>query len=159
MTLEALNTLDKQALKEALRHCCGSTAWVNKMLASFPVADKEQLLGIASTIWQACSEADWLEAFSHHPKIGASTTNATAAAEQAGTSTATRETRQALAEGNRSYEERFGYIYIVCATGKTATEMLQLLQDRLNNTPEKEIAVAMGEQQKITHIRLEKLLL
>ncbi len=158
MTLEALNTLDKQALTEALRHCCGSTAWVDKMLAIFPVPNKPYLLDLAAKVWQACSEADWLEAFSHHPRIGASTTNATAAAEQAGTSTATLETRQALAEGNRSYEEKFGYIYIVCATGKTATELLQLLQGRLNNTPEKEIAVAMGEQQKITHIRLEKLL-
>ena len=158
MTLEALNTLDRQTLTEALRHCCGSTAWVKKMLAVFPVSDKPQLLDMASKVWQGCSEADWLEAFSHHPKIGASTANATAAAEQSGTSTATLQTRQALAEGNRAYEEMFGYIYIVCATGKSATEMLQLLQERLNNSPGKEILVAMGEQQKITHLRLEKLL-
>ena len=158
MTLEALNTLDKETLAEALRHCCGSTAWVKKMLAVFPVADSAQLQDLASKVWQACSESDWREAFSHHPKIGASTTNVTAAAEQAGTSTASLQTRQALAEGNRAYEEKFGYIYIVCATGKTATEMLELLQDRLSNTPENEITVAMGEQQKITRIRLEKLL-
>ncbi len=158
MTLEALNDLDNTARAEALYKCCGSTAWVKKMLVFFPVVDKATLLEAASRAWHACVESDWLEAFAQHPRIGASTTNAQAAAEQSGTSGADLEIRTALAEGNLTYEEKFGYIYIVCATGKSATEMLGLLEGRLNNTPEKEVLIAMGEQDKITRIRLEKLL-
>ena len=158
MTLEALNDLDNATRAEALYHCCGSMAWVEKMLAFFPLADKPALLEAASKTWHACTENDWLEAFAQHPRIGANTTNAQAAAEQSGASGAPLQVRTALAERNSAYEAKFGYIYIVCATGKSATEMLDLLEGRLSNTPEKELGIAMGEQDKITRIRLEKLL-
>jgi 2-oxo-4-hydroxy-4-carboxy-5-ureidoimidazoline decarboxylase len=158
MTLEALYNLPRSALVEALYHCCGSRTWVAEMLAILPVADKEALFDIAADTWQACSESDWLEAFAHHPKIGAKTTNPTAAAEQSEARLASTDTLEALAEGNKRYEEKFGYIYIVCATGRSASEMLDILKTRLNNTPEKEILIAMSEQEKITRIRLEKLL-
>jgi 2-oxo-4-hydroxy-4-carboxy-5-ureidoimidazoline decarboxylase len=153
-------------LKEALRQCCGSTAWVERMSERFPMKDTGELFNAASSIWWSCTEEDWKEAFSHHPQIGDlaslkqkfAATAQWAAGEQAAVQQASESTLQALAEGNRQYLERFGYIFIVCATGKSAGEMLFLLRERLPHTPEEEIRVAMAEQEKITKIRLEKLL-
>jgi len=158
MTISELNELDPGPLRTTLRSCCGSTAWVERMAAQFPVADKPALLEKAYRVWQSCGAGDALEAFSHHPKIGARTADATAAAEQSGTGAASQQVLQDLAAANKTYEEKFGYIYIVCATGKSAKEMLDLLNDRLGNSPEKELGIAMEEQAKITRIRLEKLL-
>jgi 2-oxo-4-hydroxy-4-carboxy-5-ureidoimidazoline decarboxylase len=167
MTLAELNNLPKTALAEALKTCCGSTAWVERMLAAFPVADEATLLNQATTQWNQLSEADWREAFTHHPKIGSdvealrqkfASTSTWAEGEQASVKQASQETLEALATGNKDYERRFGYIFIVCATGKTADEMLALLQARLPNQPQDEILIAAGEQDKITRIRLEKLL-
>ncbi|MBS1664072.1 MAG: 2-oxo-4-hydroxy-4-carboxy-5-ureidoimidazoline decarboxylase [Bacteroidetes bacterium] len=166
MTLEALNGLDEASLGDALRNCCGSTRWVEKMRAIFPVADREFLYAEAVSAWRACSEEDWREAFGHHPRIGDleglkkkfAATADWASQEQAGTGGASMEVLEALAEGNEAYERRYGYIFIVCATGKTAEEMLGLLRGRIGNVPEAELLVAMGEQEKITRIRLEKLL-
>ncbi|MDB5234822.1 MAG: hypothetical protein JWR44_1815 [Hymenobacter sp.] len=137
------------------------------MLAIFPVADAEMLMQQATVIWNKLSEADWREAFTHHPKIGGdvaalrekfASTSTWAEGEQASVKQASQATLEALAAGNSDYEQKFGYIFIVCATGKTAEEMLTLLQARLPNKPEVEILIAMGEQDKITRIRLEKLL-
>ena len=167
MTLEELNHLPKPALAEALQKCCGSAAWVENMLASFPVSDAETLMDEANTAWNKLAEADWREAFSHHPKIGGdvealrakfASTSTWAEGEQASVKQASQETLEALAAGNEDYERRFGYIFIVCATGKTADEMLVLLHARLPNQPENEIRIAAGEQNKITRLRLEKLL-
>ena len=158
MTLQALNRLDKPALAKTLHDCCGSNAWVNKMLTVFPVPDAQTLFAAAWGNWHACAEADWREAFSQHPKIGEKTTNTVAAAEQAGARIASTDTLEALAEGNLRYEKKFGYIYIVFASGKSAWEMLEILNTRLNNRPEDEILIAMAEQEKITRHRLEKLL-
>jgi 2-oxo-4-hydroxy-4-carboxy-5-ureidoimidazoline decarboxylase len=158
MTLQALNRLDTPRLTEALRYCCGSSGWVGRMLAVFPVTDEQRLFDAASDAWRACGPADWLEAFAHHPAIGAKTDDAVAAAEQSGTRHAPEETLRLLAKGNKAYQEKFGYIYIVCATGRSAVEMLDLLVERLTNTPEEELRIAMGEQEKITRLRLEKLL-
>ena len=167
MTLSELNHLPKPALAEALRKCCGSTAWVENMLATFPVADAEALMHEAQTQWNGLREADWREAFTHHPKIGGNvaalrakfaSTSTWAEGEQASVQQASHATLEALATGNEDYEGRFGYLFIVCATGKTADEMLALLQARLPNSPEAEIRIAAGEQDKITRIRLEKLL-
>jgi 2-oxo-4-hydroxy-4-carboxy-5-ureidoimidazoline decarboxylase len=166
MTLHELNILPKDKLREELMKCCGSTAWVNKMLPFFPADDLVELLEDAEEQWYKCSEADWKEAFAHHPKIGdtaslakkfASTAN-WAAGEQSGVNTASQQTIEALAEGNKQYEAKFGYIFIVCATGKTADEMLTLLQERLPNDPKDELEIAAEEQNKITKLRLEKLL-
>lgn len=166
MTLHELNILSQPQLKEELLKCCGSTSWVKMMMAYFPADDLESLLDEAEEIWYECSEDDWKEAFAHHPKIGDveslakkfATTAQWASGEQSGVNTAPKETIEALAAGNRLYEEKFGYIFIVCATGKSATEMLDLLQGRLQNKPEAEIKIAAAEQNKITKLRLEKLL-
>ncbi|MDQ2792980.1 MAG: 2-oxo-4-hydroxy-4-carboxy-5-ureidoimidazoline decarboxylase [Bacteroidota bacterium] len=171
MTLSEINYLPKPALAEALQTCCGSTAWVEKMLAAFPMADAETLMDEANTAWNSLAEADWREAFTHHPKIGgdvealrakftstSTSTSTWAEGEQASVKQASQETLAALATGNEDYERKFGYIFIVCATGKSAEEMRTLLQARLSNKPEAEILIAAGEQNKITRLRLEKLL-
>ena len=167
MTVKELNQLPKPILAEALQKCCGSSAWVASMAASFPVFDAETLMDEAHTAWNKLDEADWREAFTHHPKIGGdvealrekfATTSTWAEGEQASVKEASQATLEALAAGNEDYERKFGYIFIVCATGKTAAEMLALLQARLPNKPEDEILIAMGEQDKITRLRLEKLL-
>lgn len=158
MTLNNFNSLDTAEKTAALRHCCGSQAWVDRMLAAFPYADVSSLLAAASHCWRQCKPTDWLEAFGHHPKIGAATSDRTAAAEQSGAATATTDVLQRLATGNKQYEERFGYIYIVCATGRSAPEMLAILESRLGNDPDAELRIAMAEQEKITLLRLKKIL-
>jgi 2-oxo-4-hydroxy-4-carboxy-5-ureidoimidazoline decarboxylase len=166
MTLQDLNTLTLPQLRETLFNCCGSTSWVNKMLAFFPVEDLVELLEDAEEQWYACNENDWREAFAHHPKIGDveslqkkfAATAQWASSEQAGVNNAASKTIEALALGNQQYEQKFGYIFIVCATGKSAEEMLGLLQARLLNDPATEIKIAMEEQNRITKLRIEKLL-
>ena len=166
MTLHELNTLPKQQLREELAKCCGSSAWVNKMLPFFPADDLVELLEDAEEQWFKCTEEDWKEAFAHHPEIGDVeslkkkfvSTAQWAYDEQSGVNTASQQTIEALAEANKKYEGKFGYIYIVCATGKSAEEMLEILQARLLNDPKDEIEIAADEQNKITKLRLEKLL-
>jgi 2-oxo-4-hydroxy-4-carboxy-5-ureidoimidazoline decarboxylase len=166
MTTHDLNHLPPEQLKEALLRCCGSNAWVNKMLDVFPIEDYVDLTEDAEEKWWECSENDWREAFTHHPKIGDidslkkkfASTSQWASGEQSGVSIASEEIIQQLAEGNKKYEEKFGYIFIICATGKSAGEMLNDLQSRLNNSPEEEITIAADQQLQITKIRLGKLL-
>lgn len=164
--LDRLNALPAEDAELELLTCCGSRAWARRMAAARPFRDTPELFETAAAIWWGLDEADWREAFRSHPRIGERKTEAGqtgreqawSAGEQAGVTNAADATRDALAEGNRAYEARFGYIYIVCATGKTADEMLALLQSRLGNDPQSEIRVAAEEQRKITRIRLEKLL-
>jgi 2-oxo-4-hydroxy-4-carboxy-5-ureidoimidazoline decarboxylase len=167
MTLDELNNLPPAARAEELRKCCGSSAWVAGMNDAFPVADEETLMDQANTVWNQLSEADWKEAFTHHPKIGGNvaalrakfaSTSTWAEGEQAGVRDTSEAVLQALSDGNEAYERKFGYIFIVFATGKTAEQMLALLEARLFNQPEHEIQLAAAEQNKITRIRLEKLL-
>jgi 2-oxo-4-hydroxy-4-carboxy-5-ureidoimidazoline decarboxylase len=166
MTIEELNRLDVAALREALGKCCGAEAWIGKMLDVIPVADERALLAAAERAWYSCEEQDWREAFEHHPRIGDlsslkkkfAVTGGWAAGEQSGVNAASDAVLTALATGNADYEKKFGYIFIVCATGRSAGEMLDLLKGRMDNTPEEEILIAMEEQNKITRIRLEKLL-
>jgi 2-oxo-4-hydroxy-4-carboxy-5-ureidoimidazoline decarboxylase len=166
MTLHEFNILPKQQLMAALTKCCGSSSWVNRMLPFIPADDLIELLEDAEEQWWQCNEDDWKEAFTHHPKIGdveslkkkISSTGEWASGEQSGVHAASNEIIEKLAESNRLYEEQFGYIFIVCATGKTADEMLKMLQERLTNSPEEEIKIAADEQNKITKLRIEKLL-
>ncbi len=166
MTLTALNALPPEQLTETLSTCCGATAWIEKMKKEFPVKDEDSLLAAAVKHWHACSEQDWKEAFNHHPKIGDlhslqqkfATTAQWASREQEGTIDASTVILQAFTKGNKLYEDKFDYIFIVCATGKSAPEMLSILTERLKNDPEEEIKIAMHEQEKITAIRLKKLL-
>jgi 2-oxo-4-hydroxy-4-carboxy-5-ureidoimidazoline decarboxylase len=135
------------------------------MARARPFESEAALLEAAEGIWWGLSKDDWLEAFGSHPRIGDvntlrarfAATAAWASREQAGVDGAAESVLNDLARGNRQYEERFGYIFIVCATGKTAEEMLEMLRQRLDNNPEAEIKLAAGEQMKITRIRLEKI--
>ena len=124
-----------------------------------PFHDLGELLAKADAEWWALDAEDWLEAFSRHPKIGErAAARSWSEQEQAGAKSADDETKQQLAAANREYESRFGHIYIVCATGKTADEMLSLCRERLSNDPDEELRVAAEEQRRITHLRLRKLL-
>lgn len=166
MTLHELNTLSHEQLREELTRCCGCSAWVSKMLGFFPADDLVEVLEDAEEQWYQCSEKDWKEAFDHHPRIGDidslkkkfNSTADWAKGEQSGVKTANQNVLEALAQGNQDYENKFGYIFIVCATGKTASEMLEILESRLKNDPEDEIQIAADEQNKITQLRLEKLI-
>jgi 2-oxo-4-hydroxy-4-carboxy-5-ureidoimidazoline decarboxylase len=165
MTIAEFDHLGVEEKKALLHQCCGSSNWVNNMVGALPAEDLVDLLEMAEEHWYNCQEADWREAFSHHPKIGDinslkekfATTAHWAEGEQASVQQASEQTLQQLAAGNQAYEQRFGYIFIVCATGKSADEMLQVLNQRLYNNPEVEIQMAMEEQNKITKLRLEKL--
>ena len=166
MTLENLNQLGADAAKAELFKCCGSARWSDELTALRPFASKEILLRQSDRIWASLTESDSLEAFSHHPKIGDlkslekkfASTKEWAGKEQSGVDPADQQTLLALAEGNQAYEKKFGYIFIVCASGKTAAEMLELLNKRMHNDPALELQNARAEQNKITHLRLEKLL-
>ncbi|MGQ0738957.1 MAG: 2-oxo-4-hydroxy-4-carboxy-5-ureidoimidazoline decarboxylase [Bacteroidota bacterium] len=166
MTLEELNTISQPQLREELLKCCGSSTWAKMMMAYFPADNLEELLEHAEEMWYECSTDDWKEAFAHHPKIGDAgslpekfaSTAAWASGEQSGVNAASEETIETLATGNKNYEAKFGYIFIVCATGKSAEEMLGILRLRLPNSPEEEIKIAAAEQNKITKLRIEKLL-
>lgn len=135
------------------------------MSAGRPFADEDALLAAARRAWGTLDRADWLEAFAAHPKIGDlqslaekyPSTARWAAGEQAGAAQAAQSTLEALASRNQAYAARFGYIFIVCATGKSAEEMLAILEKRLANRPEDEILIAAAQQEKITEIRLRKL--
>lgn len=166
MTLEELNALSCSDAFAQFQRCCGAKRWVDAMVTRLPFASKEALFVAADDAWAQTNRSDWSEAFQHHPRIGDleglrekyAQTAQWAAGEQAGTSCADDETLLALAEGNRRYEARFGFIFIVCATGKSAVDMLALLQERLNHETEHEWSTAAAEQHKITRLRLEKLL-
>lgn len=146
--------------QEELRRCCGSARWVERMAARQPFSGFDDLLKQADEVWWSLEPADWLEAFTHHPRIGdkEALRQKWAAQEQAGAAKAPEAVLDALAEGNAAYETKYGHIFIVCATGKSAPEMLELLRARMNAQPADELRAAAGEQAKITRIRLEKLL-
>jgi OHCU decarboxylase len=161
-----LNELPRDEAESVFRDCCGSSAWARKMAAERPFSMLESLFETAETVWFSLKPVDWLEAFAAHPKIGskkASPTQQKAAAawsqgEQSGVETAADAVRDELAEVNRLYQDKFGFIFIVCASGKTADEMLAICRARLGNSAETELRIAAEEQRKITEIRLSKLL-
>lgn len=162
---EQLNHASREAAEKRFLDCCGSRKWARMMALVRPFADAAALLEQAEEIWQSLEPQDWLEAFAAHPKIGARRAAPQQPAqsaewsqtEQSGTHTATDTVRDALAEANRLYEEKFGYIFIVCATGKSAEEMLTLCGERIHNAADLELRIAADEQRKITEIRLRKL--
>lgn len=164
--LEHLNALPEPQARQLLARCCGAERWVAAMLASRPFATVSSLFARAEAIWQGLTAKDYLEAFSHHPEIGANLeelrrrfagTAELSLAEQAGAIGASEATLGALGRQNQAYRERFGFSFIVCASGKTALEMLELLEARLGNSREQELSIAAAEQGKITRLRLEKL--
>ena len=167
MTLEEFNHLKPGEAKVELLKCCGSEHWVDKMIMHFPFQNPDTLFQKANDIWyDECSKKDWLEAFKYHPKIGDLeslqkkyvSTKDWASVEQSGTTAASQNTLESLVKVNQAYEDKFDYIFIVYATGKSADEMLTLAEARLKNDTKVELHLAMGEQQKITLIRLQKLM-
>jgi 2-oxo-4-hydroxy-4-carboxy-5-ureidoimidazoline decarboxylase len=156
MRLSELNELLTDEATRVFQECCGSSRWASRMTALRPFESREVLLAAADEVWNSLGPDDWREAFAHHPRIGERATG-TAAGEQSGMRSADDRLRDDLAQANREYEERFGYIYIVCATGKTGSEMLEIVQQRLANDPEAELRIAAEEQRKITRIRLTNL--
>ena len=166
MDLNQLNTLPRMAAEAEFLKCCGSQRWAQAMTMARPFDSLDEVLDGADTLWWSLSEADWLEAFRAHPKIGekkaateqSQQAQSWSAQEQAGVASASASTVGELADRNRDYENRFGFIFIVCATGKTSEEMLDLLKGRLPNDTTTEIRIAAEEQSKITRLRLEKLI-
>lgn len=156
--LDRLNALPREDAEAQLLACCGSRQWARRLAAERPFASADDLADAADRIWRSLPAEDWLEAFAAHPRIGRSSSNAWVRREQAGTESASPETLANLADVNREYEERFGHIFIVCATGKSAAEMLALAESRLHNDPRTERAIAAEEQRKIMRLRLAKLL-
>ncbi len=161
-----LNGLDDREAQERLRRACGAERWVTNMLARRPFASTAALLDAAEGIWQGLGAEDQLEAFQHHPQIGEDLAELArrfagsadlAAAEQAGVQAADPLTLLALGDANRAYRERFGFIFIICATGKTAAEMLTALRARLDNDRATELSIAATEQARITRLRLQGL--
>ncbi len=166
MNLDWLNGLAREAAVAELLKCCGSKRWAEAVAAARPFAGPEQLFATAAGEFEKLGEGDWLEAFRHHPKIGGKRAAAAISAqaqgwseqEQSGTAGAARNTQEELIQANEEYERRFGYIFIVCASGKSAGEMLGILKSRLPNAPGKELRIAAREQAKITELRLKRLL-
>lgn len=164
--IERLNALaDGEACAELLK-CCGSRRWAQRVAAERPFQDAQALFEAADRVWWSLEAEDWLEAFRSHPKIGERKAAAGAVEqsrrwsedEQSATRSAARSTLDALAEANEAYADRFGYIFIICATGKSTEEMLAALHERLSHDDATELRIAAEEQRRITHLRLRKLL-
>ena len=164
--IDRINSIPSEQAEAEFLKCCGSRRWAAKMTAERPFENVAEMVTAADRIWRTLESTDWLEAFDSHPRIGETKAAASVAreslswseAEQSGTRDSTQQTMEELAELNRQYQEKFGFIYIVCATGKSAEEMLAMLRERLNNDPATELRNAATEQAKITTLRLNKLL-
>jgi OHCU decarboxylase len=164
--LQQLNRASQEGAEAEFLTCCGSRRWAQKMAETRPFASVSELLNRAEEFWHNLEARDWLEAFAAHPKIGAKKAIPHQSAqsaewsknEQSGTQSATDSERTELEKLNRLYEEKFGFIFIVCATGMSMGEMLEICRRRLDNNDDAELRVAAHEQQKITEIRLKKLL-
>jgi len=163
--IDTINSMTNEAAKQDFHRCCASTQWIEQMANARPFTSVDQMHEVAVEIWNELTDRDYLEAFEGHPMIGADIealrakfthTSAWSEGEQSGVQSASEDVLRRLQQANIEYLNRFGYIFIVCATGKTAAEMLALLEARLHNPPDLEMTIAAGEQQKITTIRLSK---
>jgi len=152
-----VNGLSHDAATAQLRRCCGSRRWVDRMVAGIPYADDATLLDTADRVWWDLPPDEWLEAFRAHPRIGERGVDAWSQREQSGIDDAAADTRRRLVRGNEAYERRFGHVYLVCATGRDAAELLADLETRLTNDAARELRIAAAEQAKITRLRLERL--
>jgi 2-oxo-4-hydroxy-4-carboxy-5-ureidoimidazoline decarboxylase len=161
------NRLSAEMAVQEILPCCGSVAWARALVARRPIDDDTPLIAASDETWWSLGPSDWMEAFSRHPRIGEQRAPLTASAqsavwsaqEQQNVANAGESVQLALAEGNRDYERRFDRVFIVCATGKSATEILEILRRRLRNDDSTELREAADEQRKITNIRLKKWLL
>jgi OHCU decarboxylase len=166
-TLAAWNETDESTALEAMLACCGSKRWAAAMVALRSIANVEALSQAADRVWSTMQEPDWLEAFACHPRIGerkpavamahaSAQSSAWSHQEQSSASAADELVLAELAEDNQLYEQRFGFTYIVCATGKSAAEMLTILKRRLARDRETELREAAEQQRQIMQIRLGK---
>lgn len=163
--IDNVNRLSPNEFAQTLERCCASARWIEIMNARRPFADDNSVTQAATEVWWSLGPSDWREAFQAHPRIGDvdslwekfANTRDLATGEQAGVRSASDKTLHQLTDANAAYEAKFGYLFIVCAAGKTADEMLAILKDRLKNRPDEEIRIAAAEQLKITQIRLRKL--
>lgn len=163
MDLGELNRLPAPEAEAELLACCASPGWASRVAAGRPYQDEGDLLEAAEEAWWAQVPAEWRAAFAAHPRIGERATGEGRAArwsqrEQSGTAGTPDEVMAALAECNRRYEEAFGHVFVVFASGRSAADMLELCRERLDNDPTEELAVAAVEQAKITALRLRRLL-
>ena len=165
MTLDELNRLPNVDAVRELLACCGSSAWARDVAAARPYRDFDSLLAHADRVWARLAPEDWLEAFARHPRIGERAAPVASGTEKRwseGEQSRARESGSGalaeLASVNAEYEERFGHVFLICATGKTAIEILANARSRLHNDPNDEMRVAAEEQRRITHLRLRKLL-
>lgn len=162
--LRRLNALTRDAAEDVLREVCGARRWAAVVAGGRPFAEPAELMAAAESAWDALTRADWTESFAAHPRIGedrrvsGGEASAWSRREQAEMGAAREPTRIGLARAQREYERRFGWPYIVCATGRTAEEMLADCGNRLANDPAVEIGVAAAEERKIGRLRLAKLL-
>src|SRR5687767_5840416 len=164
-SLAWLNALPPEEAAKELLKCCGSARWAQTMSQRRPFESVEDLARAASEVWWSLRHDDWLEAFRSHPKIGekkaagevARQSQQWSGQEQSGVNEAQQHTIDTLAQLNREYEQKFGFIFIVCATGKSADEMLDNLRERIANDIDAELRIAAAEQAKITELRLKKL--
>lgn len=163
--LERLNAMGADHATAQFLKCCGSTNWARRVVAERPFKSVDDLISKADRMWWSLEPRDWLEAFQSHPKIGEKKAASAVAVdaqrwsadEQSGIRNSAQETMETLAKLNREYEEKFGYIFIVCASGKSSEEMLAILRDRLGSDKDEELRNAAAEQAKITQLRLRKL--
>ena len=166
MTVDELNAMPPADAARELVACCGSSKWVDGMIARRPFETLDDVLDAADDVWWPLGPGDWREAFAHHPRIGERASAAQeserasrwSAGEQSAVAQADDRVRAELAQINRDYEHRFGFIYIVCASGKTPEELLEIARARLVHDADTELRIAAEEQRKITRLRLEKLL-
>jgi OHCU decarboxylase len=165
LTLRDLNALSAFDAERELLACCGSRVWAREVAAGRPYRDVEALLAAADRVWSRLAPDEWLAAFAKHPRIGERAPATAAATERRWSEGEQSRAQQAgpsvlaeLASVNAEYEERFGHVFLICATGKSADEILANARSRLRNDPEHELRVAAEEQRRITHLRLRKLL-
>ena len=162
--LDTWHAMSAEDAADAILPCCGSRAWARGLAARRPLATLPELLAASDASWWSLGEADWNEAFESHPRIGereahrsaTGTSLAWSANEQGSAMLSDDDAKAKLAEGNRAYEAKFGRIFIVCASGKTAHDMLAILNRRMHNTAEAELQASAEQQREITHIRLQK---
>jgi 2-oxo-4-hydroxy-4-carboxy-5-ureidoimidazoline decarboxylase len=165
--LARFNRLSAEEAAQEILPCCGSTSWARAVAMQRPINDATSLLAVSDEAWRSLEASDWMEAFTKHPRIGERTgplaasaqSAAWSAQEQRNVADAGESVQLALAEGNRQYERRFDRVFIVCATARSAPEILEILGRRLRNDDSTELREAAEEQRKITNIRLRKWLL
>jgi OHCU decarboxylase len=158
MTVAELNRLPDIRAEAELLRCCASHRWAHLMAAERPFSNLAVMRVVAQRLWWSLAAADWLEAFAAHPRIGERATSAWSSQEQARATETGDAAHARLIAGNRAYEQRFGYTFIVCATDKSADEIVTTLEERLHHEPADELQIAADEQRKITDLRLNKLI-